>query len=134
MKRLTLIQINHLTARADVLFDDMARKEKTKLGPRPDVPHLTFDEQVDLIRRGKAKLKPDTKLNQHTYLVHCFDYPVTAIKARAIQARKTWDDKAAVIDAKYKARKVTFVDAAILGDSTDALEALRALETEMSKD
>jgi len=131
MKRLTQMQVNHLIARADVLFGNIARDEKETLGPCPVIPYYTDAQKIELIRSKKATLQGD--INQYSRTLDSFEYPVSPAQRRTAAQRKLWDARANAIDAKYHARKQNFIDVAILGDAEEALSALRHLETELTR-
>lgn len=131
MQRLTKTQIEHFTTRVDELLSARAQAEKKLLGKKPKLLPYTFEQMTDLIRRGKAKLKPD--VSQHTYLTTSFTYPESPQQKRAKMLRDRWDVQAAAIDKAIEAEKTRIIDQAILGDSETALQALTTLELKLAK-
>ena len=133
MKRLTKIQIDHLSMRITEAIGKLIKRETEVLGPRPVLNALTFEQQVDFIRRGKATLKPNDCLNHYTDLNDAYTYPMTPERKRLKAAQKAWDTKAEVIAEKYRREQDRMIDEAVLGDSDTALHMLQILEAQLSK-
>lgn len=135
MRRLTNLQIEHLTSRIETTLNELAKREVAKLGKPPTVPTYTDSEKLAMIRSGKAKLRED-ETDDHYYrkpLSDYFVFPETAPMKRARIAREHYDEAVKAIRAHHEADKERLRDQAILGDSTEALQMLQALELRLKQ-
>ena len=134
MRRLTNLQIEHLTTRIENVLNELAAKEIAKLGKEPQLITYTDSEKLALIRMGKAKLREDSD-NESRYKSLCsyFIFPETAPMKRARISRERYDEAVKTTNARYWADKQRLRDQAILGDSTEALQMLQALELKLKK-
>lgn len=128
--KLTKQQIGYVTARIESLASQRVAKETTRqAGAEPVKPVLKFEEKYELIRTGKAKLKPFSKLSKYTNLEDAYEYPTFE---RSVSAYETVIKRRADIEAKVKAKvdaeKQTLIDRVMLGDADEALDALKAFE------
>ncbi len=135
MRRLTNLQIEHLTSRIDNVLSELAAKEIVKLGKLPVVPTYTDSEKLSMIRSGKAKLREDAtnESHYHTQLSSYFVFPETAPMKKARILRERYNENVNAIRTRYDADKWRLHDQAILGDSTEALQMLQALELKLKK-
>ena len=74
MPSLTKTQIEHAIKRLDERMQEYIERKMAPLGPKPEAPRLTFDQMVEMIRIGKAVLKPREKLNEYTDLTPAYTY------------------------------------------------------------
>lgn len=130
MKRLTQSQINHLTYRANQLFREITDKQVAKLGERPKAVDYTNEQKMQLITKGKASFRKgfDPDRYNHGNALDCFIYPQTPQMRRAAEKIRLYDLQVEIIRDRVKAEEQRFIDNAILGDSEEALIALRNLE------
>ena len=135
MRRLTNLQIEHLTSRIESVLNELADKEIAKLGKMPQLITYTDTEKLHMIRSGKAKLREDATNEGHyrKELSSYFLFPETAPMKKARIAYEHYDETAKAIRTRYKADKQRLRDQAILGDSTEALQMLQALELKLKK-
>ena len=134
MRRLTNLQIEHLIDRINTVLGNLTQIEIDKLGPEPRVPTYLDSEKLDLIRRGKAKLKDGANNESRSYVSLCsyFNFPQTAAMVKATNQRERWQERAKKIREMYAAEKTRLRDEAILGDSTEALQMLQAVERRLA--
>ncbi|MBR8460757.1 hypothetical protein KDW07_26820 [Burkholderia dolosa] len=126
--KLTIQQRGYMTERLSAIAKRRIDKDTTaKLGPKPEIPKLTFKDKYELIRTGKAKLKPYSEISSYTDLVDAYSYPVDKVDV-ARRALAAWEAKAEKIAAAINAEKQRIVDQLMLGDATAALAALDKFE------
>lgn len=135
MRRLTKLQIDHLTFRINIVLNELAAKEVAKLGKMPQLVTYTDSEKLALIRSGKAKLREDvgTESYHRSAVWGFFVFPETAPMKKARIAHERYIEAVEAIRARYEADKQRLRDQAILGDSTEALQMLQALELKLKQ-
>jgi hypothetical protein len=134
MRRLTNMQIDHLTARIHDATNELARREIKKLGTAPELIEYTDEQKMQLISCGKAIIKDKTNASRyHVCVTDFFDYVDTAPMRKAREKRKLYDQKVQAIHTETGRTRQRLRDEAILGDSIEAMQMLQALERKVQK-
>ncbi|WP_137924633.1 hypothetical protein [Cupriavidus sp. 2SB] len=125
--RLTKAQLAHACMRLNQAAEKRIAEAVPHIGPKPALPGISFAEQCDQIRTGKAKLRPQGELNSYTDLKDAYTYPahdkaVTVAK----KAIATWEAAHRKITERVHAERDRVLDKIMLSDAEDALAHIDA--------
>lgn len=131
MPRLTNAQLAHLTSRITNIINAMQNQQVTALGPEPELIAFTQEEQLALIKKGKATLAKEIVHGYNTHVTAYFTYPQTPRMRAARVTNERWKQQVKAIREKFEKERTKLMDQAVLGDSSEAMEMLQALEAKL---
>lgn len=125
--KLTKAQIEHAAMRLNQVAAKRIAAASHSIGEKPSLPQLTFTEKCDLIRQGKAKLKPQQGLNRCTDLEDAYTYPSHERLVEGVKKHiAVWETAHKKISDRVNAERDRVLDRIMLGDAADALAAIDA--------
>jgi hypothetical protein len=125
--RLTKAQLAHACMRLNQAAEKRIAAAAQHIGVKPTLRTLSFAERCDLIRSGKAKLRPQAALNSYTDLTDAYEYPTHDKAVAGVKkAITTWETAHRKIVEGVHAERDRILDQIMLSDANDALAAIDA--------